>query len=42
MITDTANFRNPNYHTANDTPDTLDYDRMKLVVEGLYRIATDY
>ncbi len=42
MITDTANFRNPNYHTANDRPETLDYEKMKLVVEGLYRIATDY
>ncbi|MFO0861452.1 MAG: M20/M25/M40 family metallo-hydrolase [Phycisphaerales bacterium] len=35
MITDTANFRNPNYHRATDTPDTLDYDRMARVVEGL-------
>ncbi|MGI9381043.1 MAG: M28 family peptidase, partial [Methyloligellaceae bacterium] len=42
MITDTANFRNPNYHTANDRPETLDYEKMKFVVEGLYRIATDY
>ncbi len=25
MITDTANFRNPHYHTARDTADTLDY-----------------
>ncbi|HXY70069.1 MAG TPA: M28 family peptidase [Gemmatimonadales bacterium] len=25
MITDTANFRNPHYHRASDTPDTLDY-----------------
>lgn len=24
MVTDTANFRNPNYHRATDTPDTLD------------------
>jgi len=35
MITDTANFRNPNYHRATDTPDTLDYARAALVVEGL-------
>lgn len=34
MITDTAFFRNPNYHTANDTADTLDYVRMAKVVEG--------
>lgn len=26
MATDTANFRNPNYHTINDTPATLDWD----------------
>ncbi len=24
FVSDTANFRNPNYHTASDTPDTLD------------------
>ncbi|MBE9064515.1 M28 family peptidase [cf. Phormidesmis sp. LEGE 11477] len=24
LVTDTANFRNPNYHTASDTPETLD------------------
>jgi Zn-dependent M28 family amino/carboxypeptidase len=28
MINDTANFRNPNYHTASDTADTLDYERI--------------
>jgi Zn-dependent M28 family amino/carboxypeptidase len=26
FLTDTADFRNPNYHTATDLPDTLDYD----------------
>lgn len=26
FFTDTANFRNPNYHEATDTPDTLDAD----------------
>jgi len=35
MITDTAPYRNPNYHTARDTPDTLDYDRLTRVVHGL-------
>jgi hypothetical protein len=29
MATDTANFRNPNYHTINDTPDTLDWDFLR-------------
>lgn len=35
MITDTAMYRNPNYHTASDTADTLDYDRMAQVVDGV-------
>ena len=35
MITDTAFYRNPNYHTALDTADTLDYKRMAQVVEGV-------
>ncbi|MCA1827877.1 MAG: M28 family peptidase [Myxococcales bacterium] len=34
MVTDTAWYRNPRYHTAQDTPDTLDYARMAQVVEG--------
>jgi Zn-dependent M28 family amino/carboxypeptidase len=36
MITDTAFYRNPNYHTENDTPETLDYERMAMVVKGVY------
>jgi Zn-dependent M28 family amino/carboxypeptidase len=36
MITDTAFYRNPHYHTARDTPDTLDYDRMAMVVQGIF------
>jgi hypothetical protein len=28
MWTDTADFRNPHYHQASDTPDTLDYEFM--------------
>jgi len=35
MITDTALFRYPYYHTGEDTPDRLDYDRMARVVTGL-------
>ena len=31
MWTDTAEFRNPNYHLASDEPDTLDYDFMSDV-----------
>lgn len=36
MVTDTAFFRNTAYHTANDTWERLDYDRMAMVVDGLY------
>jgi Zn-dependent M28 family amino/carboxypeptidase len=36
MITDTAFFRNPHYHTVNDTPESLDYKRMAMVVEGVH------
>jgi Zn-dependent M28 family amino/carboxypeptidase len=35
MVTDTAYNRNPNYHEASDTPDTLDYGRMAQVTLGL-------
>ncbi len=35
MVTDTAFYRNPNYHSPADLPETLDYDRMGKVVEGL-------
>lgn len=32
MVTDTADLRNPNYHKATDTPDTLDYEFMGKTV----------
>ncbi len=35
MVTDTAFYRNPHYHSPTDLPETLDYDRMSKVVEGL-------
>lgn len=35
MITDTAMYRNPNYHSPTDTADTLDYERMAQVVDGV-------
>jgi hypothetical protein len=37
MVTDTAFYRNPRYHTEHDTPDTLDYERMAKVVAGARR-----
>ncbi len=41
MITDTAFYRNRNYHTAHDTPEKLDYKRMAMVVEGVYAAVTE-
>lgn len=35
MVTDTAFLRNPNYHTSRDTPETLDYQRMAGIVDGV-------
>jgi len=39
MITDTAFLRNPNYHTPNDTVETLDFEKMdkviQMVVDGI-------
>jgi hypothetical protein len=40
MVTDTAFYRNPRYHEADDTPDTLDFDRMARVVRGLADVVT--
>jgi hypothetical protein len=41
MITDTAFFRNPNYHTTRDTIDTLNFDKMTSLCEGLIAMAKD-
>lgn len=41
MVTDTAPFRNPNYHLMSDKPHTLDYDRMARVVEGIEHVTLD-
>lgn len=35
MVTDTAPYRYPWYHTADDTPEKIDYDRLAHVVDGL-------
>jgi hypothetical protein len=39
MVTDTAAFRYPHYHAAEDTPDKLDFPRMARVVAGLERVV---
>ena len=41
MITNTAAFRNPNYHTPMDTADPLDYERMARVMEGVEAVVRD-
>lgn len=35
MVTDTAFYRNHNYHQATDTMETLDFDRMAKVIDGV-------
>ena len=42
MVTDTAFFRNKNYHLASDTYETLDYGRMAKVVQAVYAAAQQY
>ena len=41
MVTDTAPFRYPYYHSSNDTPDKLDYDRFTLVVSGMEKVIQE-
>lgn len=39
MITDTAFYRNPEYHQPGDTADRLDYEKMAQVVDGVFRLV---
>ncbi len=41
MVTDTAPFRFPHYHTAEDTPDKIDFDRCARVVAGVEHVVRD-
>lgn len=41
MITDTAYLRNPGYHTDEDRPDTLDFEKLAAVVDGVFGVATN-
>lgn len=41
MVTDTAFYRYPYYHTHEDTPDKVRYDRLTLVVRGLEHVVAD-
>jgi hypothetical protein len=40
MISDTSFLRNPNYHKITDTIETLDFDKMKEVVNSTYNAVT--
>jgi hypothetical protein len=41
MVTDTAPFRYPYYHTDEDTPDKIDYERLARVVAGLEQVIAE-
>ncbi len=41
MVTDTAPYRYPHYHTPQDTPDKVDYERLARVVTGLDRMLRE-
>jgi hypothetical protein len=41
MVTDTATFRYPQYHTEEDTVDKIDFDRFTRVVAGLVNVIGD-
>lgn len=40
MVTDTALYRYPYYHSAEDTPDKLDYASLARVTRGLHAVIT--
>jgi hypothetical protein len=39
MVTDSAFLRNPNYHRATDTADTLDFKRLAAAADGVAAMA---
>lgn len=40
MLSDTAFYRNANYHETSDKPDTLDYEKMAEVTKGLAEVIS--
>ncbi len=42
MITDTAPFRYPYYHTAGDSPDKVNYEKMVYVVNGIEKMIEGF
>jgi hypothetical protein len=41
MVTDTAPFRYPHYHTSEDTVDKIDFEKTARVVRGLSGVVDD-
>ncbi|HXK19498.1 MAG TPA: M28 family peptidase, partial [Polyangiaceae bacterium] len=41
MVTDTALFRDPNYHQLSDTVSQLDFERLARVVVALQAVVTE-
>jgi Zn-dependent M28 family amino/carboxypeptidase len=39
MVTDTAPYRLPSYHSSGDTPEAIDYERMARVIAGVERVV---
>jgi len=42
MITDTAPYRYPAYHTSEDTPDKVEYEKMVYVVKGVEKMIQEF
>ena len=40
-VTDTAPYRNPYYHTPQDTPDKLDYKRLARLTGAMYEVLAE-
>jgi hypothetical protein len=41
MVTDTAPYRYPYYHSAQDTPDKIDYGKLSRVVKGIEQVIRE-
>jgi hypothetical protein len=41
MVTDTALFRDPAYHSNADRPEFVQYERMACVVSGLHAVIAE-
>jgi hypothetical protein len=42
MLTDTANFRSPHYHTAGDTVEHIDFAFLTAIVRALAGMVTGF